>query len=48
MNSSKGKLLIVCVSTFNRAGKLSKNLENWYNLNNHKSYQLEFIVCDNF
>jgi glycosyltransferase involved in cell wall biosynthesis len=48
MNASNEKLLTVCVSTYNRACKLESNLENWYNLNNHKSNQLEFIVCDNF
>ena len=47
MNSSNEKLLTVCVSTYNRAGKLSNNLENWFNLNNHKNNEIELIVCDN-
>jgi glycosyltransferase involved in cell wall biosynthesis len=47
MNSSKEKLLTVCVSTFNRADKLAKNLLNWFDLNNHKNTEVELIVCDN-
>ena len=47
MNSSKEKLLTVCVSTYNRADKLASNLKNWINLNNHKINEVELIVCDN-
>ena len=47
MNTSKEKLLTVCVSTYNREDKLTKNLKNWFDLNNHKNSEVELIVCDN-
>jgi len=47
MNTSKEKLLTVCVSTYNRGDKLAKNLKNWFDLNNHKNSEVELIVCDN-
>ena len=47
MKRSNEKLLTVCISTYNRAEKLSRNLENWFHLDNHEIHEAELIVCDN-
>lgn len=47
MKSGRENLLTVCISTYNRADKLSKNLENWFNLNNDKNNAVKLFVFDN-